>query len=102
MPTIIIVGNKFKFQCETPGAEFTSSLTTEEEEFTGDEVTMSDEITYILTVYATAPGYDQSKPAKYKFTIHKDDSNRDGKVDVADIATILTTMANKSREVDSE
>lgn len=97
VPTIIVMGNKFKFQCETPGAEFTSSLTTEKN-FTGDEVTMdSQETTYVLTVYATAPGYEQSKPAKYRFTMNKSDVNQDGTVDVADIATIINTMAKGSK-----
>jgi hypothetical protein len=92
-PTIVVVGNTFKFQCETPGAEFSSSLTMEEN-FTGDEVTMdNDETTYLLTVYATAPGYSQSKPATYTFTLNKSDVNRDGTVDVADISAIITTMA---------
>ena len=98
MPTIIVMGNKFKFQCETPGAEFTSSLTTEEN-FTGDEVMMdNDKITYVLTVYANAPGYDQSRPAKYRFAINKKDVNQDGNIDVADIATVIDAMAAQARE----
>ena len=97
-PTIIVLGNRFKFQCETPGAEFTSSLTTEEN-FTGDEVVMdNDKITYTLTVYATAPGYDPSSPAKYRFTVSKKDVNQDGSIDVADIATIIDAMAAQARE----
>ena len=51
MPTIIVVNNKFKFQCTTPNANFTSTLSTAEEQFTGDEVVMdSDVTTYILTI----------------------------------------------------
>ena len=95
MPTIIVMGNKFKFQCETPGAVFTSTLTMEKQ-FTGDEVVMdTDEVTYLLTVYANAPDYDQSRPAKYRFTVSKSDVNQDGKVNVADIATIISKMAGK-------
>ena len=97
-PAIIVLGSRFKFQCETPGAEFTSSLTTEEN-FTGDEVVMdNDKITYTLTVYATAPGYDQSSPAKYRFAINKKDVNQDGNIDVADIATVIDAMAAQARE----
>ena len=97
-PTITLIDNKFKFHCATPGAEFTSSLTTEEI-FTGDEVSMSnDEITYTLTVYATAPGYDRSQPATYRFTLKKCDVNQDGAVDVADIATIIDKMAGKENK----
>ena len=58
-PTITVVGNKCKFQCETPGAVFTSSLSSEE--FTGDEFVLNQVFTYTLTVYATAPGYSRSK-----------------------------------------
>ena len=95
-PTIIVLGNKFKFQCTTPGATFTSTLATAEEQFTGDEVVMdSDTTTYILTVTATAPGYSTSLPATYKFTVSKSDVNRDGTIDVADIATIIDKMAGK-------
>ncbi len=94
MPTIAFEGNTFKFQCKTPGARFTSSLTMEEETFEGDEVTMgSGEVTYILTVYANAPGYDQSAPATYRFTINKSDVNQDGTVDVADISAIIKVMS---------
>ncbi len=92
-PTIVVADNKFRFQCKTPGAKFTSSLTTEEQTFEGDEVRMGDEVTYILTVYANAPGYDRSEPAIYKFTINKSDVNGDGTVDVADISTIISVMA---------
>ncbi len=96
MPTIIVMGNKFKFQCTTPGAEFTSSLTTAGEQFTGDEMVMdSKETTYTLTVYATAPGYSPSKPATYTFTLNNKDVNHDGAVDVADIATVIDEMAGK-------
>ncbi len=97
-PTIIVMNNRFKFQCATPGATFTSTLTTAEEQFTGDEVVMnSDTTTYILTVYATAPGYSQSQPAKYMFTVNKTDVNNDGAIDVADIATIINKMASGAR-----
>ena len=58
-PTITVVGNKCKFQCETPGAVFTCSLSSEE--FTGDEFVLNQVFTYTLTVYATAPGYSRSK-----------------------------------------
>ena len=96
IPVINVSGNKVTFSCKTPGAEFTSKLTTEEEEFTGNELVIGNKnIIYTLTVYATAPGYDRSKPAKMKFTVKKSDINSDGTVDVADIATIIDEMAGK-------
>ena len=96
-PTIIVSGNKMTFECETPDAEFTSYLTTSEE-FTGGEVVIENkDITFTLTVYAIAPGYDRSKPATMKFTVKKSDVNGDGTVDVADIATIIGEMAARAR-----
>ena len=96
-PTIQMVNNKIKLSCETPGAEFESYLTSEVK-FTGDEFVMdNDEITYTLTVYATAEGYDRSQPATFTFVIDRHDVNQDHSVDVADISTILTRMASQSR-----
>ena len=94
-PTISFLGDKFKFQCATPGAEFTCSLTSEEH-FTGDEVSIGNgEVTYTLTVYATAPDYDPSPAVTYSLTLNRNDVNKDGKVDVADISAILTKMAGR-------
>ena len=94
-PNIMIAGKTFKFSCETPDAEFESILTTEEH-FTGNVLPMENrEIIYTLTVYATAPGYDRSDPAKLSFTVDRSDVNQDGSIDVADIATIIDRMAGK-------
>ena len=96
-PTIMVSGNKMTFECETPDAEFTSYLTTSEE-FSGGEVVIENkDITFTLTVYAIAPGYDRSKPATMKFTVKKSDVNGDGHIDVADIATIIDEMAARVR-----
>ena len=96
-PSIIVSGNKIRFECETPGAEFTSYLTTSEE-LMGSEVEISNkDLVFTLTVYATAPDYDRSQPATMKFVIKKTDVNGDGRVDVADIATILSEMAAQAR-----
>jgi hypothetical protein len=91
-PTITVVGNKCKFQCETPGAVFTCSLSSEE--FTGDEFVLNQVFTYTLTVYATAPGYSRSKPAKYVFTRAVGDVNGDGQINIADVTAIIN-MINK-------
>ncbi|MBQ4392306.1 MAG: hypothetical protein II826_04240 [Prevotella sp.] len=88
-PTISFLGDKFKFQCAT------CSLTSEEH-FTGDEVSIGNgKVTYTLTVYATAPGYDRSPAATYSLTLNRNDVNKDGKVDVADVSAILTKMAGE-------
>ena len=95
-PNIVKEGNKFKFECSTPGATFKSKLTpnTEEQEFEGSEVVFhSGVITYTLTVYASAEGYDDSDPVKMTITLDRNDVNMDGTIDVADIATIIDRMA---------
>ena len=95
-PTIYVMGKKFVYECETPGAEFESILSAEEERSTGNEFTMkSKTIRYTLTVYATAEGYERSEPAKISFVIDCNDVNQDGTVDVADIASIINRMAGK-------
>lgn len=96
-PTIIAIGNKIRFECDTPGAEFTSYLTTSEE-FTGSEVEVSNkDLVFTLTVYATAPDYDRSQPATMKFVVEKSDVNGDGAVNIADVAAVLNAMASRQR-----
>ena len=56
------------------------------------------DLVFTLTVYATAPDYDRSQPATMKFVVKKTDVNGDGRVDVADIATIISEMAARARE----
>ncbi len=97
-PNIIKEGNKFWFECATPGATFKSKVTpnVEEQEFIGNEVEFhSGTITYTLTVVASADGYEDSDPVNMILTIERSDVNQDGKVDVADIATIIDKMAGK-------
>ncbi len=92
-PTIIVMGNKVRFKCETPGAEFTSTLTTEEQ-YTGSEVVIGGKpIIYTLTVYATAPDYSRSMPATVKLTLNRGDVNGDGVVGIGDIVEITNIMA---------
>ena len=56
---------------------------------------------YMVSVYATKSGYDNSDVATLEFTIGEGgevcDVNKDGVVDVADISTIVDKMASKSR-----
>jgi len=95
-PSIVKEGNKFRFDCATPGATFKSKLTpnTEEQEFEGSEVMLqSDEISYTITVVASAEGYEDSDPVMMTITIDKSDVNQDGVINVADITTIINKMA---------
>ena len=64
-PNIIKQGSKFRFECGTPGVTFKSMLTpnVEELEFEGSEMVFTGgDITYTLTVIASAEGYEDSDP----------------------------------------
>ena len=91
-PSILVQNGKIKFQCNTPDAEFTSTLTSSET-FTGSEVVLGNEITYTIKVYATAPGFNKSETATATFTFSKSDLNGDGVIDVGDIMAIINIMA---------
>jgi hypothetical protein len=94
-PTIIVSGNKITFECDTPDAEFTSYLTSSEE-ISGNEVVIENkDITFTLTVYAIAPGYDRSKPATMKIIFKNGDMNLDGIVNLADITTLIKMIAGQ-------
>ena len=68
----------------------------EEQEFEGSEmVFVGGVISYTLTVIASAEGYEDSDPVKITLNIDDCDVNKDGTVDVADIATIIDRMAGK-------
>jgi len=100
-PSIIKEGNKFWFECGTPGATIKGKLTpnVEELEFEGSEMVFTGgDIIYTLTVIASAEGYEDSDPVKMTLTIDNCDVNKDGAVDVADIATIISEMAARARE----
>ena len=95
-PTIAFVDGKLKFSCETEGVEYVSELTSKETNiYYGDEVAVGG--TYTVSVYATKEDYFNSDVATLEFTIGANgevcDVNKDGAVDVADIATIIDKMA---------
>ena len=97
-PNIIMAGNKIRFECETPGATFKSELAPniEKLQFEDSEIVFQGgNITYTLTVIASAPGYEDSDPATLTLTVDHCDVNKDGTVDVADIATIISRMAGR-------
>jgi preprotein translocase subunit SecD len=80
-PNVVKEGNKFSFDCATPGATFKSRLTPniEEQEFEGSEMMLqSDAVSYTLTVIASAEGYEDSDPVMMTITIDKSDVNQDG------------------------
>ena len=97
-PTIAFVDGKLKFSCETEDVEYVSEVTSKEvKKYYSDEVAIGG--TYTVSVYAMKTGYDNSDVATKEFTVGAGgdicDTNRDGTVDVADIATIIDRMAGR-------
>ena len=99
-PTIAIVDGELTFSCETEGVEYAYEITTADvKKGFSDKVKLSG--TYKVTVYATKTGWENSDVATLEFTIGAGgdvcDVNKDGAVDVADIATIISEMAARAR-----
>ncbi|MCR5038941.1 MAG: hypothetical protein K6A94_06360 [Bacteroidales bacterium] len=86
------------FNCETEGVECVSEVTSKEvKKYYDNKVKISG--TYTVSVYATKAGYDDSDVATLEFTPGAGgepcDANKDGKVDVGDITTIISRMAGE-------
>jgi len=99
-PTIAFLDGKLNFSCETAGVEYVSEVTSKEtKKYYSDKVAVGG--TYMVSVYATKAGWDNSDVATLEFSVGSNgkvcDVNQDGAVDVADIATIIDTMAEKAR-----
>lgn len=97
-PTIALVDGNLIFSCETEGVEFVYDIkSTYNVHGVGSEVLPVCKCT--VTVYATRQDYYNSDVATLEFTLGAGgevcDVNKDGKVDVADIATIISKMAGK-------
>ncbi len=97
-PTIAFVDGELVFSCETDGVEYVSEVASAEtKKYYTSKVKIGG--TYKVTVYAMKTGYDNSDTATLEFTLGAAgdpcDTNKDGVVNVADIATIISTMAGK-------
>ena len=97
-PTIAFVDGELVFSCETEGVEYVSEVTSAEtKKYYDSKVKIGGK--YKVTVYATKPGFENSDAATLEFTLGAGgevcDVNKDGTVDVADIATIIDRMAGK-------
>ena len=115
-PTIVYDKGKLVFSCETPGAECVYEIKcTDASSGCGGEVSLSQ--TYEIRVHATLDGYEDSdvavatigwrngRPVMEGFSsVTMDggdgnaDVNGDGKVDVADIAKVISVMAGQQPE----
>ena len=97
-PTISFANGELTFSCETEDVEYVYNVTTEDvKNGIGSKVKLGG--TYKVSVYAIKQGYKNSNVATLEFTIGAGgevcDVNKDGAVDVADIATIISRMAGK-------
>ena len=95
-PTIALVDGKLVFSCETEGVEYVSEVKVGDakKNYTS---TVSLTGVYTVSVYAIKTGWENSDTATMEFTLGAGgevcDTNKDGTVDVADIATIISKMA---------
>ena len=100
-PTIVFSNGKLSFRCETDGVEYSYEVTNADvKKGNASEVAIVGK--YKVSVYATKEGYENSDVATLEFTLDSNgnvcDVNKDGAVDVADIATIIDEMAARARE----
>ena len=99
MPTATLENGELVFSCGTEGVTFHYEYSYPEGgKGTGNHVAIGQ--TVRLKLYATKAGLEDSDVATYNLliaagsTAKKGDVNEDGSVDVADIATIITIMAD--------
>ena len=97
-PTATMNDGVLTFSCDTEGVTFHYKWTAEGD---GSRVTIG-QTTIHLMLYATRDGMRDSDVAEYDLLIaggsdKNGDVNGDGRVDVADIATIISIMASQSR-----
>ena len=95
-PTISYINGKLTFDCETDGVEFVSEITSSDfSKHYGSEVSLT--CTYLVSVYATKDGYEDSEVATKEISIEgsglKGDVNGDGEVGIGDIISITNIMA---------
>ena len=96
-PTISYANGKLTFDCETEDVEFVSEITSSDfNKHYGSEVSLT--CTYLVSVYATKAGYEDSKVATMEISVEgggglKGDVNGDGEVGIGDIISITNIMS---------
>ncbi len=99
-PTITYTNGEIVFNCETDGVEYISQIKAADDidHYDGKIVPTNK---YIVTVYATKTGYDNSDVVTGEITIGgsgtgiKGDVNEDGTVDVADVVDVVNIILDK-------
>ena len=90
-PTISYSNGKLSFSCETPGATCVSSISdTDINMHYGNEVSLT--VTYNISVYATAPGYEDSNVATATLCWIDAEPNSEGLTD-EDAVTEVTALS---------
>ena len=98
-PTVVYKDGKLRFECETEGVSFVSTITDEDiKSYNEDEIQLSG--TYKVTVYATKVGMENSDKATYLIDWKnmggiRGDVNGDGTVGIGDIVTITNIMTGE-------
>ena len=95
-PTIVLVDGKLVFSCETEGVDYVSEVKVGDakKNYTS---TVSLTGVYTVSVYAMKTGWENSDVATMEFTLGAGgevcDVNKDGKLDVGDIYSLITKIA---------
>ena len=97
-PTINFADGKVTFSCETEGVKYISNITPPSA-YSGDSDEVSLRTTYIVTVYATKDGYENSNVATKEINVSgtdatKGDVNEDGQVNGTDIQEVINIIVN--------
>jgi len=95
-PTIALVDGKLVFSCETENVDYVSEVKVGDakKNYTS---TVSLTGVYTVSVYAMKTGWENSDTATMEFTLGAGgevcDTNKDGKLDVGDIYSLITKIA---------
>ena len=95
-PEINIVDGKVTFSCETEGVEYVSEVTVNDTKNQySSEIKLSQK--YIISVYATKAGYENSDVTTTEITFSGDpvkigDMNKDGKLTVTDVVQLVDAI----------
>ena len=97
MPTISYIDGELRFSCETEGVEFVYEVECDDTaKGVGETITLTKK--YIVSVYATKAGYDNSDVAAKEINFSgmggiRGDVNQDGEVNVGDMVVISNIMS---------
>ena len=94
MPIISMKDGKLIFGCETSDVEFNYEITANDSK-TGKGNNLSLKPSYIVKVYASKDGYENSEVATQAIYLKHGDVNGDGEIDIADAVRIVNHVVGK-------